>query len=211
MEEIENKYKNGKIYKIVDNTNQNIYIGSTFRELNERLKCHKRKSKCYINNKTNYVSSFEIIKNNDYKIELIENVEHCNNKLDLLKRERYYIEHNSCNSCINKYKNQGIKSEIGEIEYYKFYRENNKEKITEYNKKYRENNKEKVTKYNEKYREKNATSLKEKSQIYRENNKEKINYKTNCECGGCYAYKHKSIHFKTEKHQNYINNLSNSS
>ncbi len=31
--ECENKYENGKIYKIVDNTNGDIYIGSTIQTL----------------------------------------------------------------------------------------------------------------------------------------------------------------------------------
>ena len=28
--------------------------------------------------------------------------------------------------------------------------------------------------------------------------------KNNCECGGKYSRKHKSLHFKTKKHQNYL-------
>ena len=35
------KYQNGKIYKIVDNTNDNVYIGSTINSLNVRLSKHE--------------------------------------------------------------------------------------------------------------------------------------------------------------------------
>jgi len=73
-----------KIYKIIDNTNGNIYIGLTIQTLKDRLKQHeKAKSKC--------VSS-DIIKNEDYKIELIEETYDIN-------RERYWIMNTEC---INK-------------------------------------------------------------------------------------------------------------
>ena len=35
-----NKYRNGKIYKLIDLTNDNIYIGSTIETLDRRLKRH---------------------------------------------------------------------------------------------------------------------------------------------------------------------------
>ena len=39
---------------------------------------------------------------------------------------------------------------------------------------------------------------------YYEDNKEKITQKHNCECGLTYTHTHKSAHFKTKKHQNYL-------
>lgn len=35
-----NKYKNGKIYKLISNTIDTIYIGSTYDTLEKRLKHH---------------------------------------------------------------------------------------------------------------------------------------------------------------------------
>lgn len=58
---VENKYKNGKIYKIVDNTSDKYYIGSTTQTLTERLTQHEKNFKMYKNSKYNYVSSFEIL------------------------------------------------------------------------------------------------------------------------------------------------------
>jgi predicted GIY-YIG superfamily endonuclease len=55
------------IYKIVDNTNGNIYVGSTQQLLKNRKKHHE--------SKYNMCSSREIIKNNDYYFELIEECE----------------------------------------------------------------------------------------------------------------------------------------
>ena len=57
-------YKNGKIYKIIDLTNDNFYIGSTTKKyLSQRLEKHRTNYKCYLEGKTNYVSSYEILSN----------------------------------------------------------------------------------------------------------------------------------------------------
>ena len=40
--------------------------------------------------------------------------------------------------------------------------------------------------------------------VYRSKHCAEINKKNNCECGGKYSRKHKSLHFKTKKHQNYL-------
>ena len=69
-----------KIYKIVDNTNGNIYIGITTLTLQKRLSDHKRRGRC---------SSRDIIKNGDYRIQLIE-------ETDDKTRERYWIENTEC-------------------------------------------------------------------------------------------------------------------
>jgi len=88
-------YNNGKIYKLVDNTNNNIYYGSTCQLLKDRKAQHKKDYKGYLIGNRGYRKSYEIIKNNNYKIELVE-LFSCNNKNELLKRERYYIENNNC-------------------------------------------------------------------------------------------------------------------
>ena len=89
-------YQNSKIYKIVDNTNGNIYVGSTTEKyLSKRLQRHLSNYKYWIKNNKIYYSSFEIFKNNNYYIELIENV-NCNDIYELRNRERYYIENCEC-------------------------------------------------------------------------------------------------------------------
>ena len=37
----------------------------------------------------------------------------------------------------------------------------------------------------------------------------KIKEKVECECGGCYIMCHKSRHFKSKRHQNFINQQNN--
>ena len=61
-------YQLGKIYKIVDNTNGNIYIGSTCEKyLSNRLSGHQSKYKLYLKGLTNNIKSFEILKAEAHK------------------------------------------------------------------------------------------------------------------------------------------------
>jgi len=123
-------YQEGKIYKIVDNTTGNIYIGSTAEKyLSRRLQRHLVNYKRYIDKKEKYVSSFEILKNNNFEILLLETFP-CNNKYELEQKERYYIENNTC---VNKNIPTRTNKEWCEEnkKYSKEYYENNKEKILE--------------------------------------------------------------------------------
>ena len=66
-------YNNGKIYKIVCNITGSVYIGSTTKEtVAQRLSQHVVMHKQWVNNDKNPITSYEIIKNGDYKIYLIE-------------------------------------------------------------------------------------------------------------------------------------------
>ena len=93
-------YKNAKIYRIVDRVTGNCYIGSTCAEyLSSRLIEHKSRYKQFISGvNPRYITSFEIIKNANYYIELLENV-NCKNKNQLTKREIYWT---SQFDCVNK-------------------------------------------------------------------------------------------------------------
>ena len=111
-------YQKGKIYKIIDNTNDNIYIGSTINPLKERLRKHKSLN----------CSSREIIRNNNYNIILIEDYP-CNSKEELELRERYHIENNEC---INTLLPRRTVKEYQKTEKYKLWRkENYKKNMTE--------------------------------------------------------------------------------
>ena len=114
-----------KIYKIIDNTNSNVYIGRTRRTLKVRLAHHRSTTRC---------RSRDIIKNGDYRIELIE-------ETDDKSRERWWIENTDC---VNKvipgrthreyYQNNKEKKKDYNKEYYKDNKEKNKEKQKEYDK-----------------------------------------------------------------------------
>ena len=210
-------YQLGKIYKIVDNTNNNIYIGSTTRPtLAMRLAKHVSNFKDWKKGgKSGYLTSFKVIENQSYDIVLIENCP-CDNKDELRARERHYIE---LLECVNKnIPGRTIK------EFHKKYREENLEKIKqnkhEYyqcnkltinqtRKEHYKCNKEIILGTNKIWRENNKEKIKQRNKEYREVNKEKIKaQKTkvcNCECGKTYTLSNKSQHEKTQFHQNFIN------
>jgi len=144
-------YSKGKIYKIICDTNGLVYIGSTVQKLCKRLSGHKDHYKMYLIGKKTFVTSFDIIKNNNYKIILIENYP-CNSKEELEREERKYIE---SIKCVNKY----IPTRTDK-EYY----EDNKDKFKEKVKIWSKNNKDKKNINNKKYYEKNKEKLNKKIQ-----------------------------------------------
>ena len=127
-------YQLGKIYKIVDNTNEYIYIGSTCEpNLSRRLSKHVSNYKRFLSKKQRYVTSFDIIKNNNYEIILVE-LYPCNTKDELHSRERFYIQ--SMAWVVNKtIPTRTLKEYLNEKK--QIYYENNKEKIDEKNDKKR--------------------------------------------------------------------------
>jgi len=52
---------------------------------------------------------------------------------------------------------------------------------------------------------KNKEKRSQQKAIYYQENKEYKNEQFYCECGGKYTFSHKARHFKTEKHQNWLN------
>lgn len=130
-------YSLAKIYKIVDNTNGNIYVGSTCEPtLARRLAGHVGNYKQYLKDKYRYMTSYDIIKNDDYDIVLLDNYP-CETKDQLSARERYYIEKLDC---VNKVIPGRTHKETNQ-EYYV----NNKEKIILASKLYRDQNKDKIS------------------------------------------------------------------
>jgi hypothetical protein len=161
-------YKNGKIYKIIDNTTGNIYIGCTCKKLCQRIAQHRTAYKSFLNGTGNYITSFEILKNGNYSIILLE-VYSCESKEQLNKRERYYID---TIECVNKVIPTRTNKEYYEANKETF-KNNNKiyyEDNKEINKIYRETNKDKIKKY---YEDNKDKILKQKK-IYCEANKQNI-------------------------------------
>lgn len=174
-------YRNGRIYKIVSDLTDMIYIGSTTQPLCKRLVKHKGNYKESLTGKNRYITSFELFKLGETRIELIENYP-CNNKEELNAREGYYIKLNN-NICVNKniagrtskeYKKDN-KLKISEA--HKKYREVHKEEIAIIQHKWYETNKEKKAEYNKQYKEENKQKLKDQQKEYNKINKDKLNEK----------------------------------
>ena len=89
-----------KIYSIKSKSNPDLqYIGSTKQSLKERLRKHKCDYKSYLNGKFNFITSFDIIKYDDYYIEL-----YCETGTDD-RSDAHWLEGQviRAESCINKY------------------------------------------------------------------------------------------------------------
>ena len=183
-------YANGKIYKIVCNITGKVYIGSTTVPLSRRLAEHRCNYKCWKEGKRNFITSFDIIKNGNYDIVLLEEFP-CENNEQLYQRERFYIESLICvnkiipTRTLKEYRidNADKIREQKKIycidnadkikEYKKIYRLDNADKIKECQKTYYIDNDDKLKEYQKKYRLDNPDKIKEKSKIYRLDNIEK--------------------------------------
>ena len=131
---VENKYHFSKIYKLVDISNNKMYIGSTTNSLKNRLQQHIKDART---NKK--VSSDEIIKDfgaDNVRIELIEEVK-CENRKELCKIEGDYIRKLDCvnknvaGRSIEEYKQEEKENILlRNRAYIKNYYHSNKEKFT---------------------------------------------------------------------------------
>ena len=145
-------YSKGKIYKLWSPSTGLTYIGSTCQSLAMRLAGHVRSKKRYDSDKSsNYLTSFEILDYNDYRIDLVEEYP-CENRMQLNKREGEIITQIDC---INK-------NIAGRTQ--KQYYESNKDEIREWHKHYYEANKEKI----KQYYEVNKDKIRERQKQYRE-------------------------------------------
>jgi len=172
-------YQDGKIYKIHSFQTDKIYIGSTTQLLCRRFSNHKTTFK----RELSVITAKEILKYEDVMITLIENYP-CNNKNELEKRERYYIENNNCvNKTIptrtskeyrDSNKDRLEQYRINRIEirrqYNKQYRKDNKQNIKEYtkqyNKQYNKDNKQNIKVHNKQYYKDNKDTIIQKQKIY---------------------------------------------
>lgn len=126
-------YSKAMIYKLVCNNTGLLYVGSTCQPLHKRLAGHKKDFKL------NYrITSTQIIANGNYSIILIEEYP-CQNKQQLLRKER---EHIDALECVNKLRPGRTEEE--KAVYYQDYRNNNKALIACKNKTYRDKNKDTI-------------------------------------------------------------------
>tara|TARA_R110001592_G_scaffold201283_1_gene450354 strand:- start:15 stop:584 length:570 start_codon:yes stop_codon:yes gene_type:complete len=183
-------YKNGKIYKIVCYETDEIYVGSTVRDIEDRLYEHKKSS--------NVCCSKQIIDRNNYYIELLETYP-CNNEFELKLKEG---EYQKSMKCINKLIAGRTEAE---------YRQDNKEKISKNNREYRQNNLETVRAHDKERYQDNKETINARHREWRQNNKEAIKaHKSKvviCECGIKSAKGTLAQHRRSKKHIDLMNKL----
>ena len=218
-------YSNAKIYKIVSDKTNEVYIGSTTQQLSKRLIGHKSHYKLWKDKKRNYISSFEILQYDDARIELIEEYE-CKTEEELYKREGQIIKEydNRVNKMIagrtdtqwredNKERLKQWREDHKEEIYRKAkeWRERNKDHLIIYNKERRERNKEHDSIIAREWRERNKDHLKnyrkhyDKSRSKKTMERNKKSYR--CICGKNYTYGHKARHIRSVYHQTHISSV----
>ena len=203
-------YKNGKIYCIRNNINDDIYVGSTTQPLCKRMAWHRQSAKKKNKMHQTFYSKFNEIGVENFYIELIEECP-CESLEQLRKREGEFIrEMGTLNSLIagrtKKEYCEANKDKIKEYkqEWYEANKEEIKERHKEYNKEYREQNKDKIKERHKEYKKLNKEKIQQQRHEFYEANKNKWSEKIICACGGKYTVCHKSPHEKSQKHQQYI-------
>lgn len=95
-----NKYHSGKIYKIVNDIDDKVYIGSTYSPLYKRLYEHKSYCKKEKYNGLIY-KHYRNLGVENMKIILVEEYK-CENRMQLEKKEREYVDQYKGENSLNK-------------------------------------------------------------------------------------------------------------
>jgi group I intron endonuclease len=182
-----NMYQKGKIYKIVNDVNDDIYIGSTVKQLSNRMAGHRSSAKTKTNNIYNRIREIGI---EHFKIILVE-LYKCESKEELRAREDYYIQllkpaYNMVNAIYNT----------------------DKEKATTkiYNKQYKSDHSQEMADYQRKYMIINSDVVKAKKKIYDQEHSKLGSEIVHCDVCNCDHTKRSTVkHSKTKKHISNLN------
>lgn len=130
-----------KIYRIVSDNTEKVYIGCTKSKLYLRLNNHKGHFKCYTEGKMkNFCSSFDVISYGCCRIEKIQEVENKDEALEIEKQNIQLLG----DRCVNKHKlKYTLANRELNKEYMKQYYAKHKEKMIEQCKKAYERRKNK--------------------------------------------------------------------
>ena len=190
--ELENKYSNTIMYKIVckDPTIIDLYVGHTTNFIQKRKWGHKTK---YNQNKNCNLYKF-INENGGWdNWDMIEIEKYpCKDANEARTRERYWYE--ELKATLNGQTPIQTRKDI--LLRSKKYYENNKEVCIKRVKEYTELHKKEKLEYAKNWRKE-----------HREEQLEKQKQKTECECGGRYTNNHKQRHFRTDIHTNYLSKI----
>ena len=210
MSEVEiNKYQKGKIYKIWNDINDEIYVGSTCCMLCKRMSKHRDSMKVPDKQHRSLYQLMAELGKEKFHIELVEEFL-CNNVKQLKSREGHYIRQiGTLNMRIEgrtqKEYRDGHKEEMSE--YQQIYREAHKSERVEYLKKYTQENKHKTAQYEKERCRKNQEVLCQYKKEWYNKKKEAIreqgSVKMNCPCGSVFRCGEKARHLKSAKHKKY--------
>ena len=189
------RYKKGKIYKIVDVGFNKCYYGSTTEPLSKRMERHRKSYKQFL--ETGKLDTTARVLFGEFGVDnctilLVEDYP-CENKEQLLSREGEHIKNNECvNKQVAGRTHKEYQDEYSEYfknkkkEYYK----NHREDIISKNKQYIEDHKEEIQKYRkQRYEANKGTILAKQARPF------------TCECGATCVWNVRARHFRSMKHQ----------
>jgi group I intron endonuclease len=194
--------ENAKIYKLVNDVDNKIYIGSsTYAYLASRMNMHRQTCKDVSGRRNTFLyNHMREIGVEHCQIEILERVI-CENKQQLREREQYWID--KLKPELNMFR-----AIPADKEYYKERR--NKETARETQKKYYNENKEALLLRQKIYAINNKEKIAERKKAYREKHLDEIKakrmIKTKCECGIECCKQAISRHLKTKQHLDFIKN-----
>jgi len=197
-------YSKACIYKIWSPLTDRIYIGSTC-DMTKRWCNHKSHYKKWKEGKRNNICSssvlFDLVGLENCKIEWVNDFP-CETKKQLNKEEGR-VQRQYKDLIINK----GIAGR-SKKEYYKDNKQELNIKIKEYHQQHKQEIKEYLKEYQQQHKEELSIKAKEYYKEYYDNNKEELSIKgkqkITCECGSIHTLNNKSVHLKTQKHQDFI-------
>ena len=165
-------YQNGKIYKLVNDVNDDIYIGSTATSLANRKYWHKHTQMPKVK------IMYDVIGWDKLKIILVEGYP-CDDNDQLRQRERYWYD--ELKPALNT--RRPWISEEERVEY------SSGRDMTDYHRQYVKDNYEHIKQYQKQYRIDNPAKF-----------KEKYGKKINCDCGSSMGLGSLYLHRKSKKH-----------
>jgi hypothetical protein len=151
----------GIVYCIKSPNTDKVYVGSTTLTLSKRFIGHKADYKRFLDNKTRFMSSYDILAFDDAYIEEIEKFESIT-KEELLKKEGEYIQ---SMECVNRIIPRGFTNDS----------EERKEIRKEYSKKYYLKNRDIINENAKEYQIINHDIILERRRQYRVENRDKMN------------------------------------
>ena len=195
-------YSKGKIYKVLNTIDDEIYVGSTVETLGLRMAKHRSMMKTKPHFKL-YKHMLELDVDNVY-IEQLENYP-CNDVLELWAQEGHYIREIGT---LNKQIAGRTKKD---------YREEHKEEIQQYYKdnielikQYYEDHKESIKEQQKHYYEDNKERIVQRIKHYYEDNNKHINERLTCNICGCQVCRRSMTrHQKSQKCKSFVKPIEN--
>lgn len=183
-------FQNGRVYKIWNTIDGEIYVGSTTQPLSKRMWRHKNDSMKAIPPQRIHKHMKDLGADN-FSIELIEEFP-CNNVEQLHKKEGEWVRKIAT-------LNDRIPGRT-----FQEYMDENKTKKSDYDRQYYQDNKDKLLNYQQTYAAENKEKIRESKRNYYENNKEKFLERQLCICGESTTKQHKLRHERGQIHQRFL-------